>query len=126
MKIIGLDIGAKRVGMAEARGKIAVPLRTVSPEELPACLEQEQPDLLVVGLPRNSCGEETRQSQIARAVVADLPYETVFQDESLTSVIATERLEALGKPYTKGDVDKQAAAMILQDYLERNQHGKND
>ena len=45
-----------------------------------------------------------------------VPYS--FQDESLTSVMAETRLSADRKPYTKADIDAQAAVMILQDYLE--------
>ncbi len=119
MKVISLDVGEKRIGIAVSRGLIAVPLATVAPEELTETLEREAPDLVVVGLPRNSCGEETRQSRIARSVADSLPYKIVYQDESLTSVIATERLEARGKPYDKATVDREAAAIILQDYLER-------
>jgi putative holliday junction resolvase len=44
----------------------------------------------------------------------------MFQDESLTSVIAEQRLVATKKPYSKGDIDATAAALILQDYLEAN------
>ena len=43
-----------------------------------------------------------------------------FQDESLTSVMAEQRLIAHKKPYSTGDIDSQAAAIILQDYLEVN------
>jgi putative transcription antitermination factor YqgF len=46
----------------------------------------------------------------------ELPVE--FQDESLTSVVAEDRLKAHKRPYTKGDIDAQAAAIILQDYIE--------
>jgi len=44
--------------------------------------------------------------------------EVEFQDESLTSVIAEDRLRVSGKPYAKSDIDALAAAIILQDYLE--------
>ena len=44
----------------------------------------------------------------------------VFQDESLTSVMAEQRLKSYGRPYAKGDIDAQAATIILQDYLEQN------
>ena len=42
----------------------------------------------------------------------------IFQDESVTSVIAEERLQSRKKAYTKADIDAEAAAIILQDYLE--------
>ena len=42
----------------------------------------------------------------------------VFKDESLTSVLAEERLKSYKKPYSKGDIDAHAATIILEDYLE--------
>jgi putative transcription antitermination factor YqgF len=50
--------------------------------------------------------------------LSELDAEIAFQDESLTSVLAEERLKKHGRPYSKGDIDAQAAAIILQDYLE--------
>ena len=44
--------------------------------------------------------------------------DVVFQDESLTSVIAEERLKSFRRPYTKEDIDAEAASIILQDYIE--------
>ncbi|MCL2094637.1 Holliday junction resolvase RuvX [Candidatus Saccharibacteria bacterium] len=122
MNIVALDIGEKRVGIAKASGKIAIPLATVSPDDLLATLEEAAPDLIVVGLPRNSSGEETKQTATVRAVASGLPYEVVFQDESLTSVLARENLDTTGRPYDKMDIDKEAARIILQDWLERNHH----
>jgi RNase H-fold protein (predicted Holliday junction resolvase) len=43
-----------------------------------------------------------------------------FQDESLTSVQAENLLKSYKKPYSKGDIDMNAAAIILSDYLEEN------
>ena len=40
-----------------------------------------------------------------------------FQDESLTSVMAEDRLKNQGQIYSKGQIDSMAAAIILQDYL---------
>ena len=40
-----------------------------------------------------------------------------MQDEAVTSVEAEQRLKNRGKPYSKGDIDAEAAAMILDDYL---------
>lgn len=42
----------------------------------------------------------------------------VFQDESLTSVMAEQRLKDQGVAYEKADIDAQAATIILQDYIE--------
>jgi RNase H-fold protein (predicted Holliday junction resolvase) len=50
----------------------------------------------------------------------DIAPKLEFQDESLTSVLAEQQLKSYGRPYTKGDIDARAAAIILQDYLERH------
>ena len=77
-------------------------------------------DTLVVGYPRNQQGQPTAQTefvtQYAKAFADHV--QIVYQDESLTSVAAEERLAARGGQHRKGDVDAEAAAIILQDYLE--------
>ena len=59
---------------------------------------------------------------IAKKLV-DIGPKIEFQDESLTSVIAEQQLISYKKPYTKGDIDAQAAAIILQDYIESHYAG---
>ena len=126
--IIALDVGEKRIGVAEASRavKIAVPYDTieVDGDEVKTILEliiSSGATTVVVGYPRNQSGEATAQTAYAEAFaqrLADAPAEIVFQDESLTSVEAERRLQSYGKPYTKGDIDMVAASLILQDYLE--------
>jgi putative holliday junction resolvase len=126
--LISLDVGEKRIGVAVAdvAVRIAVPFQTidVDGEELEAIAKivvQEGADTIVVGYPRNQMGESTTQTdyveQFAKQL-EDMAPTVVFQDESLTSVIAEEQLKAHKKPYSKADIDAQAAAIILQDYLE--------
>jgi putative Holliday junction resolvase len=84
---------------------------------------KEQADTIVVGYPRNQQGEVTSQTEFVEAFTKKLEYlgkKIVYQDESLTSVLAEQRLKSYGRPYTKGDIDAQAATIILQDYLEQN------
>lgn len=126
---IGLDVGEKRIGVAVADDavKIAVAYDTiqVNGSEIEAIAEvavRTNASLLVVGYPRNQSGEPTAQTvyveQFAKKLEDIAPI--TFQDESLTSVIAEQRLEATKKPYKKEDIDATAAALILQDYLERH------
>lgn len=125
---IGLDVGEKRIGVAVADGavRIAVPRQAVlvdgtEVEQIKRLVEQERADTIVVGYPRNQQGEATAQTRYVEAFTQSLEAlapTLVFQDESLTSVIAEDQLKSLGKPYTKGDIDSQAAALILRDYLE--------
>lgn len=127
--LIALDVGEKRIGVAVADTgvRIAVPLQTIEVDgsevaQIKKIIDLEKSKVIVVGYPRNQSGEATAQTRYAEAFAAQLegmaPIE--FQDESLTSVLAEDQLKAHGKPYSKGDIDAQAAALILQDYLELN------
>ena len=128
--IVSLDVGEKRIGVAVSDDmvRIAVPYTTieVNGNELVKIAElvvQQDARLIVVGYPRNQQGETTAQTRYVEnfaELLKDFGPNIVFQDESLTSVIAEQRLIAQKKPYTKGDIDAQAAAIILQDYLESN------
>ena len=125
---ICLDIGEKRIGVAvgDSDVRIAVPFDTIDVDggEIEAIAEillKEKADVLVIGYPRNQSGEPTAQSKFVEqfaAKLSDIAPNIVFQDESLTSVIAEQQLAAYNRPFKKADVDAQAAAIILQDYLE--------
>lgn len=127
---LGLDVGEKRIGVAagDTVVRIAVPIDTIEVdgtevERIARIAVDENIDTIVVGYPRNQSGEPTAQTAYAEAFAArltDLAPKVVFQDESLTSVLAEQRLKSYGKPYTKGDIDAQAAAILLQDYLEQH------
>lgn len=124
---LALDVGTKRIGVASASTslRIAVPVMTVEVDgnEIDAIkkfIQRDSIDTVIIGYPRNQAGEATAQTEYAETFAEKLK-DTVhieFQDESLTSVMAEERLKASGKAYGKGDIDAQAAAIILQDYLE--------
>lgn len=130
--LVCLDVGEKRIGVAIADTaiRIAIPYETVPVDgsELSRIIEiitQERADTLIIGYPRNQLGESTAQSRYVEQFAAqfeEVVPTIVFQDESLTSVLAEERLKEMGKPYEKADIDMQAAAIILQDYLEAH-HG---
>ena len=128
--IICLDVGEKRIGVAVADAgiRIAVPFITVEVDgsEIQTISEiviKEGASIIVVGYPRNQQGEATAQTKYVETFAErlnDLDKKIVFQDESLTSVLAEQQLISHKRPYTKGDIDAQAAAIILQDYLEAN------
>jgi putative Holliday junction resolvase len=123
-------VGEKRIGVAVADGsvRIAVPYVTIEVDgiEIQAIAEvvlSEETDTIVVGYPRNQQGEATAQTEFVEKFTEKLEYlgkKIVFQDESLTSVLAEQQLKVHNRPYTKGDIDAQAAAIILQDYLEQH------
>lgn len=127
---VALDVGEKRIGVAigDSGVRIAIPFDTIETdgkeiERIARIIIDEHADVLVVGYPRNQSGEPTAQTtyveQFAKGLI-DIAPSIVFQDESLTSVLAEQRLQSYKKPYTKGDIDALAAAMILQDYIEQH------
>lgn len=128
--LICLDVGEKRIGVAVADSsvRIAVPFETIEVdgdevESIAKIVVTERADTIVIGYPRNQSGETTAQTSYVEEFAAklkDLAPSIIFQDESLTSVLAEQQLAVHKRPYSKGDIDAQAAAIILQDYLEAN------
>ena len=130
MKIIGLDVGEKRIGVAkvDSSTKIAMPVGFVLVDgnewqEIARIARMSNTSLFVLGLPRSNEGNETKQSeyvrQFAKELVKKIPGAKIqFQDESLTSVEAESRLKQRKKRYEKGDIDAEAATIILQDFVE--------
>src|SRR5574344_2463035 len=131
MKIIGLDVGTKRIGVsrADTTTKIAVPEGFVNVNgqeftEIIRIVNLYNTNIVVVGLPRNNSGKETKQSEYARNFANELVKQfpnlkVYFEDETLTSVEAEARLKNRKRKYEKGDIDAEAATIILQSFLER-------
>lgn len=127
---LALDVGEKRIGAAigDNEVRIAIPFDTIETdgyelERIARIVVDEKVDTVVVGYPRNQSGEPTAQTQYVEEFAKqldDIAPRLAFQDESLTSVLAEQQLKSYGRPYTKGDIDARAAAIILQDYLENH------
>jgi putative Holliday junction resolvase len=118
---IGLDVGEKRTGMARASAVARLPeaLKTVNTadvlEELNDMIRSAPVAAIVVGLPRGLNGDDTAQTRWVRSW-ADTASQSIkvpfyFQDEALTTKLAQSRS---GAP---GHLDAEAAAIILQDFL---------
>ena len=130
MKIIGLDVGEKRIGVAkvDSSTRIAVPVGFLLADgsewqEITKIANLNNTNFFVLGLPRSNEGNETKQTLyvrgFARTLAKMVPGAKIrFQDESLTSVEAEKRLKARKKKYEKGDIDAEAATIILQDFIE--------
>lgn len=127
-KILALDVGGVRIGvaMADTELKFANPLTTLINNEamwdqLAALIKENDVQTVVVGLPRSLQGHETPQTQIcrdfAKSLSERLQIAVELQDEAITSVKAEEQLRSWGKPYEKADIDALAATYILEDYL---------
>ena len=135
MKILSLDVGEKRIGVARADSdtRIAVPVGFIDVDgsewqEIARIARLNSTNFFVLGLPRSNEGNETAQSayvrKFAKTLTEKIPEAKVrFQDESLTSVLAEERLKSRKKKYEKGEIDAEAASIILQDFLESFKKG---
>ncbi|PID99652.1 Holliday junction resolvase RuvX [Candidatus Saccharibacteria bacterium] len=134
--ILGIDYGSKRIGLALAHqvARLPRPLKTLPASDtlfadLQKTITAEDVGLVVVGVPRNLDGSESAQSQACEAFARsleshiDLPVATA--DETLSSEEAISALNALGKTYTKADIDAASAALILQRYFDEGEtrHG---
>lgn len=128
VRYLALDVGDKRIGVAQGDGtvRIAVPYETIERdghelERIAKLVIDGDITHIIIGYPRNQSGEPTKQTSIVEefaSLLDDLPAEKVFQDESLTSVLAEQQLSAGKRSYSKGDIDAVAACLILQDYME--------
>jgi len=133
MRILGLDVGERRIGVAVADEgvRVALPVAVVERRELPADLDaiarlvQEQgAEAVVIGLPISLNGSLGPQAQAVKAFgqeVSDrlsLPIE--YWDERLSSVEAQRRLASAGHRGRKAKArrDAAAAAIVLQSYLD--------
>ena len=126
--LLALDVGEARIGVAlgDTAVKIAVPFGAIEVDgteitQIAQLTVREGTDVIVVGYPRNQSGEATAQTAYVEqfaSQLTDLANDIVFQDESLTSVMAEQRLKARGGQYSRGDIDAEAAVIILQDYIE--------
>ena len=137
---LGLDVGSKRIGVAgcDGLGLIATGLTTIERTsfdrdvaQLRELVEQRQVEVLVVGLPYSmdgTIGAQARKVQkfTARLSTAlGLPVEYV--DERLTSVEAEELVKAERRSLcdNKGLIDRKAAAIILQQWLDERRSSKS-
>ncbi|ADQ14886.1 Holliday junction resolvase RuvX [Halanaerobium hydrogeniformans] len=135
MRILGIDYGNKRVGIAvsDALGWTAQPLTTLKQHghqellvELRQYIEKYDVEKIIVGMPYNMDGSRGKRAEITQAFInflknnLEIPVE--IQDERLTTSQAENiLLEAdLSRSRRKDVIDKLAAALILQSYLDLN------
>lgn len=136
-RVLGVDYGTKRIGLAisDELGLTARPLEVVARRDLDDALHRivEEFDVgcVVVGLPTGLSGNEGASAAGARELGAEiansLDLTVEFIDERFTSRMAESALLESGmkRQGRKEAVDKVAAAIILQTYLDRDQRRGN-
>lgn len=130
-KILGVDIGKKRIGLAisDEEGKIAFPLEVIEVEEeqeildkIKEIIRREGIELIVIGIPYSLKGTITPSTEFA-LLVAEKFREEGFKVKEIDERLTTKEAMKLtsGKKKRKGNIDKISATLLLQTYLERKE-----
>lgn len=133
MRVLGLDVGDVRIGVA-----VSDPMQTIAQAlgyikrigyakdiaQIQNYSTQYHTKVLVLGLPKLLSGEEGEQARKTRAFAEELKksgFEVLFQDERLSSKSAESLLieNNMRRENRKHSVDKIAAAIILQTWLDK-------
>ena len=139
MRVMALDIGEKRVGVAvsDPAGRVATPVAVLVADEVARggrtfrmLVEDWDPGLIVCGLPVTLAGEEGPQARRIRTFAEEvgravgIPIE--FADERLSSAEAKRSLREMGasEKAMRGKVDMIAASLFLQAWLDTRAHGE--
>ena len=131
---LGIDFGEKRVGLAisDKSNLIASPFKTINyinKNDLVSQIEkiviENNIENFILGLPINMKGEDTAQTKTVRKFkdsLSSLDLPIIYEDERLSSVSAKNSLilQNIKTGHNKSEIDKTAAAIILQQYLDKN------
>lgn len=134
MRVLGLDPGTKRIGVAisDSDGRVATPIEVIQRtgdlardvRKIKEIVEEWEAELVVVGLPLSLSGEVGPAAQRVLDEVevlrATLPVPVETYDERLTTVTAERHLveQRMGAKARREVVDKVAAAVLLQSWLD--------
>ena len=132
-RILCLDYGEKRIGLAlsDPLKIIAYPYKTIMnfglnnlKYEIKKIIANETIESIVIGLPIGLNGKDTIQTKKVREFrlqILDLNIPIYFEDERLSSLAAAKsmKMEKIKTGFNKGMIDKRAAAIILQQFLDK-------
>ncbi|MBT5420859.1 MAG: Holliday junction resolvase RuvX [Candidatus Cloacimonetes bacterium] len=130
-RLMGIDYGEVRIGLAlsDPLQIISQPLKVIGNNgdtfsEINKIVKSEEVGKIILGLPQNLSGEDTKKTievrEFAEILKSKVDVPLIFWDERYTSVEANEELKQMG--YTIAEsrkvVDKVAASIILKSYME--------
>ena len=126
MRVLGIDYGKNKIGLSISAGSIALPLIVIKNynqtdllNTLQKIIAEEKIEKIIVGIPLNFDRHLTSQSkevaEFTRWLSQELSVPVEMIDETLSSKMASEQ-------QIEGDDDAQAAANILQLYLDNLNH----
>jgi len=128
MKILGVDYGKSKIGLAIAddESRLALPYSTIrfesekeAIEKLEKIIKSEDVEKIVVGLPN---GEIALKAKDFGKLLGGIGFNVLYQDETFSTKEAQKMsIEAgIKRKKRKANEDAYAAALILQDYLDSN------
>ena len=132
MRVLALDIGERRIGVAvsDVQQRVATPLVVLDaavlrePKPLLELVDDYEVGCLVIGLPLSLNGVEGPQAQKVKAagesLARNLGVPVIYADERLSSAEASRAMRAAGvsERDQRGRLDMVAAALFLQSYLD--------
>jgi len=133
-RALGIDFGEKRVGLAlsDRSNLIASPYKTLQYisendliSEIKKIVIDKEIGVCVIGLPLNMKGEDSDQTKKVRRfknLLSILELPIIYEDERFSSIIAKNSLvlQNVKTGHNKSEIDRTAAAIILQQYLDKN------
>ena len=132
-RVLGIDYGEVRVGLSlsDLTQTIAKPFKTIMYKNTDDLLDQlkeiiieNEVEKLVVGVPYNMKGEDSKQTLKVKEFISflesNLSYNIELIDERLSSIEAEKTMHKMNVKtgHNKSDIDKIAASVILQEYLD--------
>lgn len=140
MRVLALDIGERRVGVAasDVAGRVATPVKVLKAKALSdgvtlrRLVEDYEVDLVLVGLPLSLDGTEGPQARRVRAQAARLAPQlgvpVGFADERLSSTQAARAMQEAGMSERdrRGKLDAVAASLFLQAWLDSRREEDDD
>ena len=133
-RLLAIDYGTRRVGLAlsDPLKMIASPYRTIINKgnsnlivEIERIIASEDVEQTIIGLPLGMAGQKTEQTKKVEEFVDKLTDRGIiikYEDERWSSVAAKRSMKEqnIKSGYNKGLVDQTAAAIFLQQYLDRH------
>lgn len=136
-RVLGIDYGLKRVGLAisDPLGIFAQGFKTLEhlsdkqlTREIQAIIKEHQIDKVIIGLPVKTSGEPGAIAEATKAfgelIAQSTGLPVLYEDERFTSIIAQQSLREQGVQPSRRKhlVDQTSAALILQQYLDKASH----
>ncbi len=123
MRILALDHGAARVGVAicDPTETLASPVGVIEPPDtnaVAAMVSEHHAELVVVGLPVSLSGEEGEQAEVARAFAGELAEALSIPVETYDERLTTRLADSSARAGAEAPPDALAAAHLLESYLQ--------